>query len=440
MSGTFSMGEPINDSQSATAKDSAIEADLSDVISGLKQTTVDGDYPAVKTQRRPGNAEESDQAAEPKEESEFNPTHCLFCNSTSADLKENTLHMGKTHGMFIPEREYLVDLEGLIKYLHAKTTQNNECLYCHKLTSTTAGIQTHMRDKGHCMIAFESEDEMIEIGQFYDFTSTYSDNEAESGETAESGGQDGWETESSASDDSDDLDNNANSAFVNDYELHLPSGRTAGHRSLAKYFRQNLRNYPTLEERQTRQRAIEAGEIDEEEVGTRGRADHRNRALVTRANGGLGMVGVSDDVKRAALKSEKREKAREHRAQRNYQWGINRRANHQEHFRVSHYHPVAVLLNFVRLTITTGSSPTVVGQCLSHAVMNMILNDLVSWEYNLKGASGHGGFCFIYLLLFTLHVHISWGIRIMHWVYQTEHTRLNQYINSDSSTMLTSQE
>ena len=36
---------------------------------------------------------------------------------------------------------------------------------------------------------------------------------------------------------------------MNEFELHLPSGRTAGHRSLRTYYRQNLANYPTANER-----------------------------------------------------------------------------------------------------------------------------------------------------------------------------------------------
>ena len=85
--------------------------------------------------------------------------------------------MNKFHGMFIPEQQYLVDLEGLIRYLYSKIVENHECLYCHKLKNSMSSIQTHMRDTGHCMIAFETEEEMVEVGQFYDFSSTYSDDE-----------------------------------------------------------------------------------------------------------------------------------------------------------------------------------------------------------------------------------------------------------------------
>ena len=43
---------------------------------------------------------------------------CLFCAHTSpGGLEENVKHMTVAHSFFIPDVEYLVDLEGLIKCL-----------------------------------------------------------------------------------------------------------------------------------------------------------------------------------------------------------------------------------------------------------------------------------------------------------------------------------
>ncbi len=58
-----------------------------------------------------------------------------------------------------------------------KIHDDHQCLYCGQLKHTASGIQTHMRDRGHCMIPYSTEDEMLEIGEFYDFRSTYSDDE-----------------------------------------------------------------------------------------------------------------------------------------------------------------------------------------------------------------------------------------------------------------------
>lgn len=322
--------------------------------------------------------------------------------------------MTKFHGMFIPEQTYLVNLEGLISYLHKKITDNHECLYCHKLKGSKSGIQTHMRDKGHCMIAFETEEEMIEVGQFYDFTSTYSDQEEDEdmvdGEETGGGvklgrpkcaklymsnehgdqemdsvdeGGEGWETdeEDVNSTEASPIQKRSHSprpdptrrpslpqprrpsvtqarrpslmntrrhsaiedyhpnprspsrqAFTSDYELHLPSGRTAGHRSLARYFRQKLRDYPTPAERMER-RAIQDAASNSEEDMAPDQPHERGRQLATRANGGLGMVGVADAKKREVRAVEQREARRAQRQFSKFQWGVDKKGNQQKHFR-----------------------------------------------------------------------------------------------------------
>lgn len=326
---------------------------------------------------------------------------CLFCNYESPTVPLNVTHMERIHGMFIPERNYLVDLEGLIKALHQRIYEDHECLYCAKLKPSIFGLQTHMRDKGHCKIPFQTEDEQLEIGEFYDFTSTYSDVEDEEmsdGEdenenrggvelgtrrtakkdgNEEMGEGDGWETDSSASSlDSADLtavpmDQHAHqyekldrhphhssqdprphrsadgwhshahkhthTAFYSDYELHLPSGRSVGHRSLTKYYRQNLYSHPSPAERQEREQlAIEAGRSsDSEDEASRNHAN-RGRALTSRAN--LGMVGLSDQKRREVAVTEKKAKKIEEREQRKFQWGNNKQSNSQKHFRVSFLH------------------------------------------------------------------------------------------------------
>ena len=332
MSSNFSLGEPIN-------KPREHDEDVSKVADGLKGATIEEE-------------DEDNEDDEITDEGEYSSSRCLFCNNKESDVNANADHMLKSHGMFIPEKDYLVDLNGLLRYLYRKINENSECLYCHVIRNNPVGIRTHMRDKGHCMIAFETEDEQVEIGQYYDFRSTYSDDEDESStsEAAANGGvkvsgsedNDGWETETSASsvDDDDDevADNRLTSTgkkapliYESDYELHLPSGRSVGHRSLARYYRQNLHNYPTASERAERQLAIENGEIEEEQK-PRGR--NLNRAVVSRANGGSGMIGVPEPQKQAVLKSERKERDRALRQEFRYRNRVNRAANHQPHFRV----------------------------------------------------------------------------------------------------------
>lgn len=422
MSSAFSLGEPVNLTPAAPSEpvdpspetvDPEAEAEFSKVIDGIKEATINENEPVSRRPTRPHHSAEEKRSEHPLSPSDKGdgvpsiaevaaPTlnaplsQCLFCNYESPSFKLNLHHMTKFHGMFIPEQPYLADLEGLIGYLHRKIAENHECLYCHKLKSSTSGIQTHMRDKGHCMIAFETEEEMVEVGQFYDFTSTYSDHgedeemldgdggvklgrlkaaktfisnedgDQEMDNTSEGG--EGWETDDDDAEPDpeaeptkpppitrrpsqprrpsllstrrhsaiDDYHPNPRSpsrqAFTSDYELHLPSGRTAGHRSLARYFRQNLHSYPTPTERAER-RAIQDGTADSDEEMAPDQPNERGRQLTTRANGGLGMVGVTDAKKREVKAVEQRETRRAQRELGKFQWGVEKRANQQKHFR-----------------------------------------------------------------------------------------------------------
>lgn len=392
MSSTFSLGPPIIAKEE---EDMDAEENISNVAAAVEKTSL-----AEKESLSLGNTSDSPPsssltASEVSAVSTIKLNKCLFCNYDSPTVKLNVIHMERIHSMFIPENSYLVDLEGLIGFLHQKINEYHECLYCGKLKPTVFGLQTHMRDKGHCKIPFSTEVEQLEIGEFYDFRSTYSDEEDsdEAGNThggvklglkrpttipnedgdVEMDDGDGWETDSSASSlDSEDLTavpldthehayeklhkhphhshedprphrnvdgwhshahKHAHAAFYSDYELHLPSGRSVGHRSLARYYRQNLVHHPSPAERQEQYAiAAAAGSGDEEQQDER-ETRERGRALNTRANGGRGMIGVSDARKKEVQVAEKRARQMEERERRRFQWGNNKQNNFQKHFR-----------------------------------------------------------------------------------------------------------
>jgi pre-60S factor REI1 len=429
MSSTFSLGEPMATKEEEI--DSEAEEEFNEVIEGLKKTNLKDVPPATRRPSRPHHstdAEEDEQseatassvtARDDDTPMEVSLKRCLFCNFESPSVPLNAAHMERIHGMFIPERNYLVDLEGLIGALYEKIHEFHECLYCGKLKPTIFGLQTHMRDKGHCKIPFDTEDEQLEIGEYYDFTGTYSDEDVSDSEdqlpgkkqsggvklgakrqsTDEEGDEemedgDGWETDSSESSlDSADLTavpldqrthqyekldqhphhshsdprphrnkdgfhshahKHAHAVFYSDYELHLPSGRVAGHRSLNKYFRQNLHNYPSAAERQERLaiEAAESSDSDEEEQQLSRRDEReRGRAVVSRANGGLGMVGVTAEKRKEVQVAEKRFRRVENRERRKMQWYNNKQSNMQKHFRVRLHHSLslAYLLTYPRI-------------------------------------------------------------------------------------------
>ncbi|KAL6352684.1 hypothetical protein LRP88_13154 [Fusarium phalaenopsidis] len=412
VSSTFSLGEPVAAGRDEV--DSDAEEEFNHVVEGLQKARIAEQRPSPV--KRPSNPRPSaqDSGHEPDaalasdsktpvpatQEPTSTLESCLFCNYSSPTVSLNTHHMERFHGMFIPEKKYLVDLDGLLKQLQDKVHQHHQCLYCDKVKSTVFGIQTHMRDKGHCKIPYSSEDEQLDIGDYYDFRSTYSDEEelsddesvvnektggaklgarraakvtAEDGEDIDEGGDvDGWETDSSASSlDSADLTavpaeghihqferldkhphhsrhdtrhrhqadgwhshahKPTRAVFYDDYELHLPSGKSVGHRSLNRYFRQNLHNHPSPEERAERL-AIEEAAQDEEGLPSDGQLVHangRSREMVPRGMGG--MVGVTEQHKRGARKAEERGRTLEQVHTKRNDWAYGKKLNNHKNY------------------------------------------------------------------------------------------------------------
>jgi pre-60S factor REI1 len=403
MSSTFSLGESIEKIPRKPSMDEDSEDDFSDVVNGVKDATLEDESDSVAERKDPAlTRTTTNTTTDGRAQKRDSLLECLFCNNMFDSLAASLDHMQKTHGMFIPERDYLVDLEGLVRFLNKKVNEEHECLYCGRLKWSEDGIKTHMRDMSHCKIAYENEDQQLEIGQFYDFRSTYSGSEWDSDEDEDmedaapgggvklgakranktvvetgdsenlpdAGEEAGWETDSTASsvptdelgrvylDDQrdevkerlkqnrhhshtdtrkhrgvDGFHSHAHSTphavYHDEYELHLPSGRTAGHRSLNKYYRQNLHAYPTPAERE--QRLLTQGSDSDEEPKTNGR--DRGRQVIARSEGGLGMLGVTDAKKREIRAVEKRELKREQRTQQRVQWKVDQKGNSQKHFR-----------------------------------------------------------------------------------------------------------
>ncbi|VDD89450.1 unnamed protein product [Enterobius vermicularis] len=151
-------------------------------------------------------------------------TNCLFCTTSSTTIEKNLEHMSVSHGFFLPDAEYCVDVEGMLHYLGMKVGSGNMCLLCNEKRRRFYSVdacQKHMRDKGHCRVAHEASD-MLEYEEFYDYSPMYNDeNEDEK------------------------------PIIIEDFSLILPSGAQIGHRSLKRYYKQHLRaeNSPALMKR-----------------------------------------------------------------------------------------------------------------------------------------------------------------------------------------------
>lgn len=167
------------------------------------------------------------------------PEECLFCSKKHSDLDSNVDHMLKSHGFFIPEQKYLVDKAGLVKYLSEKIGLGNICIVCNYQGRSLEAVRQHMLAKRHCRIPYEEEDERLEISDFYDFTSSYGEPAAV--EATGDANEEDWEDVDEEGDEESDEEVFDDAVYHDGVELHLPTGVKVGHRSMMKYYRQNLR-------------------------------------------------------------------------------------------------------------------------------------------------------------------------------------------------------
>lgn len=128
---------------------------------------------------------------------------CIFCGEHSEDLVENVKHMSTVHTFFIPDTEFITDLEGLLLYLGEKVARGKTvftnifrnrqnfikknhfhsipefiCLWCNDRGRTfysLDAVRKHMKDKGHCRMLHEGL-ALAEYSDFYDYSSSYPDN------------------------------------------------------------------------------------------------------------------------------------------------------------------------------------------------------------------------------------------------------------------------
>ena len=97
-------------------------------------------------------------------------TISIFDDKEFETTEECLAYMESEFGFFIPDRDCLDDLEGILEYLGEKVKLGGFCLYCQKQFRAGKPCQAHMVDKSHCKIAYEEEVDMDEFEDFYDFT------------------------------------------------------------------------------------------------------------------------------------------------------------------------------------------------------------------------------------------------------------------------------
>jgi len=153
------------------------EAEASKDEDGAESVASDGEDEAGK------EAPDADAPAE--EYKPHNPCHSLFDKKRFKTIDECLKYMEKTYSFFIPDKEYCIDVPGVLCYLHEKmNTPPYTCIYCNRIFHDAASARRHMLDKKHTRIGSEvftrtghvdvvgTEEIQAELEQYYDFTAS----------------------------------------------------------------------------------------------------------------------------------------------------------------------------------------------------------------------------------------------------------------------------
>ena len=252
--------------------------------------------------------EEMQSTDEEADEESFSPTQCLFCIVESATMDSNLTHMLHAHSFFIPNTEFLIDMESLLSYLFAVVSVFHECLSCGSSKTTKFGVQDHMRRKGHCKVDFEDDEH--DLNQFYDF----------SGDV----------------DDEGDQPKTKVTLDPNEDEFRLPSGKTVGHRSRARFYRQHLTEHPSSSTSPRQQLLTDTeAEIEAEAESEHVPIQSTDRRLAMRAGTSSSLIGVPELQRRALIAIEKKMEKMEIRAKNEYQHVLEKGGNKQKRYKVA---------------------------------------------------------------------------------------------------------
>ena len=134
--------------------------------------------------------DEEDRNGADDELIEINMCKSLFDSHTSNDVHGALEYMQKKYSFFLPDAEYMSELEGMVQYLHQKVLLGRTCLYCERTFRSASACRQHMVDKSHCKIKYDDQEDMNEFADFYDFSSSYDDDGEAEGDASEAGDED----------------------------------------------------------------------------------------------------------------------------------------------------------------------------------------------------------------------------------------------------------
>ena len=152
------------------------------------------------------------------------PYACLFDGTVHSSCEEALKYMEDNFNFSLPMPHLIIDLEGLLGYLHEKVKLGHMCLECEKVFPSIRGCQDHMKSERHQRVANKGWDKG-EFEVFYDFDKERREN-GDDGSYVVVGGDDD-DVEYPDSDDDNYYDNfmRKHGYSVNSFgELELVSG------------------------------------------------------------------------------------------------------------------------------------------------------------------------------------------------------------------------
>ncbi|KAB8356709.1 hypothetical protein FH972_024284 [Carpinus fangiana] len=213
--------------------------------------------------------------------------------------------MSHTHGFFIPNAEYLVDMESFLSYLYVIVSIFHECLFCGKLPKTKLGAQDHMRGAGHCKLNMEHDEN--HFSQFYDFLESLNEEDDKKEVKA------------------------VDVPAPRKSKLFLPSGRSVSH--CPRVPRPTQTQPLCLSSRsssQRQQRSIEATTIPGRTSSTVTLA----QSVAVKSGTSTSLIGLSEFQRRALLRVELNIEKMEARVRNEYQSKVDKGGNKQKTYRV----------------------------------------------------------------------------------------------------------
>ncbi|EIM19249.1 hypothetical protein E3Q22_00495 [Wallemia mellicola] len=247
---------------------------------------------------------------------------CLFSSHKSSTVEENVRFMEHNFSFYIPDRDFIQNLDGLVQYLADKISIGHTCLFCNKSFTSLESIRKHMLDKSHNKIAYELEEDRDEISDYYDFESSNAQNDDgwEDDEDIQSG-----EEDEMVEDDSDNKEEREIQYGDTPFELVLPTGRRIGHRSMQMYYKQRPLQQELTEKKHGQQSVTYKMSNSD--------------ALIPAKGSGFGAFGEGQQVIHASNKGEARlakkatRQARDVQRREQFKTKVGFKHNNQKHFR-----------------------------------------------------------------------------------------------------------